>query len=116
MRAGGCISKPRCQGGAAADRIEKRGFVIPLSVGLIGIGRVAEGYDMPSGPGVNTHLKALLRNPDFHVAMLSDADSAKAAATKKRWGLSAEIVTPNVFFESSLDIFCIATPDDTHGE
>ena len=86
----------------------------PLAVGIIGLGRIAEGYDSPDGPGIATHIKACLHDDRLKIAWIADVDAARAAAVRARWNLSAEIVAPDVLVQKRPDILCIASPDETH--
>ena len=86
----------------------------PWRVGIIGLGRMAEGYDKPDGPAINTHIKACLGQPKLTVAAICDEDAAHARNVSARWGLEAEICTPERFWSANCDIICVATPDETH--
>ncbi|TAL00187.1 MAG: Gfo/Idh/MocA family oxidoreductase [Rhodospirillaceae bacterium] len=86
----------------------------PLSVGIIGLGRIAEGYDSPTGPGIATHIKACLNEPRLNIAWIADVDPARSVTVQARWGLSAERLTPKTLIERRPDVLCIASPDDTH--
>lgn len=86
----------------------------PLRVGIIGLGRIACGYDRPDGPTVQTHIKACLADPRLDLAYISDSDLIRARTVKQEWNLSAEIVTPKDFFARDIDIACVSTPSETH--
>jgi len=86
----------------------------PLSVGILGLGQIAQGYDDPDKPAITTHIKACLDDPRLRVAWIADADSAQAAKVKQKWNLRADIVAPATLLAKRPDILCIATPDDTH--
>ena len=85
-----------------------------LRVGIIGLGRIACGYDRPDGPAVQTHIKACLADPRLDLAYISDSDPIRARTVKEAWNLAAEIVAPEDFFTQGLDIACISTPNETH--
>ncbi len=88
----------------------------PWRVGIIGLGRIAEGYDEPCGPAINTHIKACLGQPRLSVAAICDTDAARAQSIATRWGLTAEICTPAGFWAANCDIICVATPDEAHAD
>lgn len=86
----------------------------PLTVGILGLGQIAQGYDEPEGPAITTHLKACLADPRLHVAWISDLDDGRAENVCRRWGLAADIISPHDAPNRAVDIVCIATPDETH--
>ena len=88
----------------------------PLTVGIVGLGQIAQGYDEPTGPGISTHLKACLADPRLRVAWISDTDGGKAVEVRRRWNLSIDIVDPNNAPSRTVDIVCIASPDITHSQ
>ena len=86
----------------------------PYRVGILGMGRIAAGYDNPGSGMVRTHVAGILAEPRLTVAAVADLDRAHAAAELKRFGLAARIVTPEELLASDVDVVCIATPDGTH--
>jgi predicted dehydrogenase len=84
--------------------------------GLLGVGNIGAGWDVPGDAAVATHLKACLSDPRFELAMMSDADSARAAAERDRFKANADIVDVDAILAEKLDVLCIATPDETHME
>ncbi len=85
-----------------------------LRVGIIGLGRMACGYDRPEGEVIQTHVKACLAHPGLELAVISDRDLVQAAKVKSTWDLAASIVHPDEFPGSELDIVCISSPRETH--
>lgn len=85
-----------------------------LRVGIIGLGRIACGYDRPDGPSVQTHIKACLADPRLSLTYISDSNPIRARTVKEDWNLAAEIVAPEDFFTRDIDIACISTPNETH--
>ena len=88
---------------------------MPIRVGIIGLGQIAQGYDTPEGPAVTTHIKACLQNPRLELAWIADSDPQRAIAVRQRWGLHAEVLSPDELLARGPDILCIAAPDETHG-
>ena len=83
-------------------------------VGVIGMGRVAAGFDAPAGPAIRTHLKGILADPRFELACVADIDQGRARAELARFKVKAEIAAPEALALAALDVLCIASPDDTH--
>jgi len=88
---------------------------VPIRVGIIGLGQIAQGYDTPGGPAVTTHIKACLQNPRLELAWIADSDLQRAAAVRQRWGLQAEVLSPDELLSRGPDVLCLAAPDETHG-
>lgn len=86
----------------------------PYRVGILGMGRIAAGYDNPGSGKVRTHVAGILAEPRLTVAAVADLDRDRAAAEVKRFGLTARIATPEELLTSDVDVVCIATPDGTH--
>ncbi|MDI1344755.1 MAG: Gfo/Idh/MocA family oxidoreductase [Pseudolabrys sp.] len=83
-------------------------------VGVIGMGRIAVGFDEPAGPAIRTHLKGILADPRFELACVADIDQGRARAELERFGVKADIAAPEALAVADLDVLCIASPDDTH--
>jgi predicted dehydrogenase len=86
-----------------------------LSVGILGMGRIASGFDAPQGVEINTHVKSVLAEPRLNLTCIADSDEAISQAEKARFGLSAQIMSVDALLKEKLDVICIATPDGTHG-
>ncbi len=89
-------------------------MIVNLRVGLLGMGRIASGFDSPDGPDIYTHLKGILADPRFSLIAVADADVARAANELHRFGVVSDVVTPDALLAAELDVICIATPDETH--
>lgn len=85
-----------------------------ISVGIIGLGQISQGYDTPAGPAVTTHIKACLQDPRLRLAWIADRDLSRARAVREQWKLSADVVSVQDLLRERPDILCIAAPDDTH--
>jgi predicted dehydrogenase len=86
----------------------------PFLVGIVGLGQIAQGYDEPDSSTISTHLKACQENPQLRVAWICDVDTARAEEVRRRWNLTADIVSSKDAPNHSVDIACIASPDETH--
>jgi predicted dehydrogenase len=87
---------------------------LAFTVGILGMGRISSGFDRPDGPGVQTHLKAILREPRLQVVGVADRDADRAQTEISRFGVAAQVVSPQDLLRRSLDVLCIASPDGTH--
>lgn len=89
---------------------------MPVTVGIIGLGQIAQGYDAPSSDTVTTHIKACLRDARLDLRWVADRDPALARTVCERWNLKAECLAPEDLAQRRPDVLCIATPDATHGD
>lgn len=87
---------------------------VPLTVGILGLGQIAHGYDDPAGQAISTHIKACLAETRLRIAWVSDIDNALAIDVNDQWNLMASVVVPDDASCHAVDVVCIATPDDTH--
>lgn len=87
-----------------------------VTVGIIGLGQIAQGYDAPSSDAVTTHIKACLRDARLELRWIADREVALARTVSDRWNLTAEILAPEDLAAQGPDVLCIATPDATHGD
>ena len=85
-----------------------------IRVGLLGMGRIAAGFDNPGDDAVTTHLKAILGDPRLALIAAADTDRDRAARELARFGVALAPISPEDFLETALDVVCIATPDGTH--
>jgi predicted dehydrogenase len=88
----------------------------PWRVGIIGLGKIAVGYDRPNDDKIQTHLKACIADHRIQVAVVSEIDQIRVEQVRRDWNLQAKAVPARDFFDEDLDVICIATPDDTHLE
>lgn len=85
-----------------------------LRVGIVGLGRMACGYDSPDGAVIQTHVKACLAQADLELVVISDCDPTVAQRVKSAWHLDAAIIAPADLSGRELDIVCISSPSATH--
>lgn len=86
----------------------------PWRVGILGLGRISQGYDSPDDNAIRTHIKACLAEPRFRLVAIADTDAAQASSVHARWNLDAEILSPASLLCAGLDLVCIATPTPEH--
>ncbi len=87
-----------------------------ISVGIIGLGNISQGYDTPGEPTITTHIKACLSEPRLRLKWVADVNLGHAESVRRRWGLDAKCLPPEALLAENLDVLCIASPDATHGD
>lgn len=83
-------------------------------VGILGVGRIASGFDVVGSPDSYTHLSGILSEKRLSLAAVADLRSDHAAAEISRFGVEADVVSIPALLSMDLDVICIATPDGTH--
>ena len=86
------------------------------SVGIIGLGNIAQGFDEPTDGLIRTHLKAFLRHPAFVIRALHDLNPEHSSHVLNRWGIKNQGIESNADAVLQCDVVCICTPDFTHAE
>jgi predicted dehydrogenase len=87
-----------------------------ISVVVIGVGNIAQGYDTPESPHILTHMKAYKTHPDCKVIGVFDIDQAKAKSVALRWDIPHVLASFEEIGQIKPDIVSICTPDYTHSE
>jgi predicted dehydrogenase len=87
-----------------------------ISVVVIGVGNIAQGYDTPESPHILTHIKAYKTHPDCKVIGVFDIDQAKAKSVALRWDIQHVLASFEEIGQIKPDIVSICTPDYTHSE
>lgn len=90
--------------------------VAPFRTGILGMGRIAAGFDAPGDLAIRTHVKAILGEPRLQITQVADRDTTRAKAEAARFGLDAKVVLPEEILKADLDVLCIATPDGSHSD
>lgn len=85
-----------------------------LRVGIIGAGRIAQGFDDPNANRVLTLAHAVAASPELELGGFFDVDSERAAAAERRWGCPASPRDRTRWLASAWDLLAIATPDAAH--
>lgn len=86
------------------------------TVGIVGAGRIACGFDNPTSEHVLTHAHAVFNNPRLQLVAITDTDSAKGMREAKKWRTNFAPTTEELCTLYSPDIVVIATPDSTHAD
>lgn len=89
---------------------------IIYTVGIVGAGRIACGFDDPTSEQVLTHAHAISNNPRLQLAAITDSDSAKGMREAKKWRTNFAPTAEELCTSYSPDIVVIATPDSTHAD
>ncbi len=85
-----------------------------LTVGIMGAGRMAQGFDAPGERKVLSLAHAVKVTPNFVLGGFFDTDPAKAVEAEKRWGCGPTPRDRTDWLSQGFDVICIATPDDCH--
>ena len=86
----------------------------PLTVGILGAGRISAGFDALGDARVQTLAHAVSRTPQLALAGFYDQDPTRAAAAEVKWDCPASPRTRSAWLAAGWDVICIATPDDAH--
>lgn len=86
-----------------------------LRVGIMGAGRMAQGFDAPGDGPVLSLAHAVTRTPGLALGGFYDRQPARAAAAEIRWGCPATPRKRTAWLAAGWDIVAIATPDAQHG-
>lgn len=86
------------------------------SVGIIGAGRMAQGFDAPGAGPVRTLAHAVERSSSFTLGGFFDTDAGRARAAEERWSCRPSPRDRAAWFRAGWDAIFIATPDERHGE
>jgi predicted dehydrogenase len=90
-----------------------------LSVGILGAGNIAGGYDekkLDNKPGVYTHAGAYNKHDGFQIATIYDLDKNRAEEFKAHWNAKNVVIDIKHILEKYHDVLSICTPDETHLE
>ena len=91
----------------------------PLSVAIIGTGRIAGGYDQDkysTERGVYSHAGAYQRNGKFALKTVYDINRDRALEFKRYWNAEKLAVGLSEIRSQYHDIISVCTPDKTHFE
>ena len=78
------------------------------------MGRIAAGFDGPGGPAIRTHLKGILSERRLQLTCVADIDRQRALSELRRFGVEANVESPEALAAANIDVVCIASPDETH--
>lgn len=83
-------------------------------VGIMGAGRMAQGFDRPGDPHVVTLAHAITSSADFGLGGFFDIDPRRAESAELKWGCPASPRNREEWLDRGWDVICIATPDSEH--
>lgn len=86
----------------------------PYVVGIMGAGRMAQGFDHPADGQVLTLAHAVCDAPAFRLSGFFDLDPQRAEAAERKWGCPESPRERTAWLNQMWDVVCIATPDAQH--
>jgi hypothetical protein len=87
-----------------------------LRVGIMGAGRMAQGFDAPGAPHVLSLAHAVRKSPDLELAGFYDRDPARSAAAEQKWQGPESPRKRNAWLAQGWDVIFVATPDENHAQ
>ena len=84
-------------------------------VGILGAGRMAQGFDEPGSPHVLSLAHAVKVSPGFRLGGFFDQRPERAEAAERRWGCPPSPRARAEWLGQPWDVVLIATPDAEHG-
>ncbi len=86
-----------------------------FNVLIVGAGNIASGYDEISSDMFLTHAHAFKIHEGFNLVGFVDNNKEKANSAAKKWKTRAFYTLESAFeFNSRIDVYCIAVPDNLH--
>jgi hypothetical protein len=85
-----------------------------LRVGIMGAGRMAQGFDAPGDRHVLSLAHAVTRCDGMTLGGFFDLDPAGAARAESRWGVPETPRARDAWLDADWDVIAIATPDSCH--
>lgn len=85
-----------------------------LRVGIMGAGRMAQGFDDPNSKDVLTLAHAITTCQELELGGFFDLHASRAEVAEARWECPPSPRDRAVWLEQSWDVVCIATPNDQH--
>jgi predicted dehydrogenase len=86
-----------------------------LVVGILGAGRMAQGFDDPDSPHVLSLAHAARASRAFRLGGFFDERPERAEAAERRWGCAPSPRVRADWLSRPWDVVLIATPDAEHG-
>ncbi len=86
----------------------------PLTVGVMGAGRMAQGYDSPGDKNILSLAHAVHAHPRLRLGGFYDCDEDRVAMAEGRWNAPPTPRDRSAWLDQPWDVVCIATPDDQH--
>lgn len=86
----------------------------PFRVGIMGAGRMAQGFDQPGDSSVLTLAHAVQKSPLLTLGGFYDNLSGRAEAAERKWGCPPSPRDREAWLDTAWDLIFIATPDACH--
>jgi predicted dehydrogenase len=83
-------------------------------VGILGAGRMAQGFDAPGAPRVLSLAHAVTRSPVFRLGGFFDVRTERALAAERAWHCPASPRERAAWLDHGWDVVCVATPEIEH--
>ncbi len=87
-----------------------------FNVLIIGAGKIGAHFDTPDSTDVWTHAHAFSQSPTFKLLGFLDPDITQAQSAITQWGGEVFDSIDTAFKQHSVDVVCIASPDETHAD
>lgn len=94
--------------------VEDTHLTTSYSVGILGAGQIAQGYDHPGDDHVLSMAHAISKSSHFHLGGFFDTDSSRTLAAEERWHCPLSPRDRSTWLKEPWDVIYIATPDDHH--
>jgi hypothetical protein len=91
-------------------------FMNRWSVGIMGAGMMAQGYDQPGDDEVLSMAHAFAKSPFFLLGGFYDIDPSKSEAAEERWGCPETPRDRARWLNAKWDVLYVATPDGCHAD
>lgn len=85
-----------------------------LNVLIIGSGNIGAFFDKPTSKNIISHAHAFTSNEHYHLLGFMDVDKQKAREAARLWDCKTFNTIKEAFEKNTIDIVCLATPDNTH--
>ncbi len=85
-----------------------------FQVGIMGAGRIAQGFDEPGSERVLTLAHAVRKSPQLQLAGFYDRVPERAENAERKWACPPSARDREAWLDSGWDIVLIATPDECH--
>jgi hypothetical protein len=85
-----------------------------LTVGILGAGRIAAGFDSPATSRVLTLAHAVCASPRLRLGGFFDVVAGRAAEAERKWGCEPGPRQRTAWLDAGWDVVIVATPDAAH--
>ena len=85
-----------------------------LTVGILGAGRIAAGFDSPGTSGILTLAHAVCASPRLRLGGFFDSAPRRAASAERKWRCPSSPRDRKAWLDAGWDVVFVATPDAAH--